>query len=156
MRNIRALPGYSLPVRQRAAQDILLALHAPAPRGHHHRQSRVKAGTAIHFSPYNLPWAFLLLVLLIETIATVEETVHLDRLDFFLPPMHETAEILAFIIGALTLILVAWSVVSSSGDLRVYKATSKSSQSPEYKRESQEAIWQVREVDRAGPSEPEP
>ena len=156
LRNIRALPGYSVPARQQAAQDILLALHAPAPRGHHHRQSRVKAGSAIHFSPYNLPWALLLLILLIETIATVEETVRIDRVDFFLPPLHETTEILAFIIGALTLILVVWSIISSSGSVRVYKAGNKNSQPHEHKRESEEAIWQARKVDRPGPGEAEP
>ncbi len=140
VQDLRELPGYSLRTRQQAAEDILLALHAPAPRGHHPHGLKVKTGRAIHFSPYNLPWAILLLILLAETIATVEVTVHRNQLDFFLPPLHETAEILSFIIAILTLILVVWSVVSGFSATRVYRTRGRREKQHVSKRESEEAM----------------
>jgi hypothetical protein len=107
--------------RRQHADEILVCLHtAPAQQRHRH-QHQATAGRPIHFSMSNIPWAILLTVLVVETIVTVELTVRLDNLDFVLAPLHETAEILATIIGLLAVLLVLWSVVSGFLASRAHK-----------------------------------
>lgn len=123
----RAAPGYCPLARGQHAQEILACLHRPATRNVQHRyRSTTTAKTTttttaegMQFTRWNIPWALLLLVLLAVTVACAELTVRRQGpgndvpLDFARPPLHETSEILAFLVGLYSLVLVLLSVVSA-------------------------------------------
>jgi hypothetical protein len=126
LREIRVAGEYDPEARRQHGQEILLALFdhftlstskSNSNEGRHGgwrgKKKRSKSvARPVYFTASNIPWAIILLILLAETIATVEETVIIDQLDFIVPPMHGTAEILAFLIGALALFIVLWSIVA--------------------------------------------
>ncbi|KAK1832615.1 hypothetical protein QBC39DRAFT_381434 [Podospora conica] len=126
--DVRASPGYSPRARGQHAQEILGCLHRPAARNkeHRYRSTSTKTTTTtttetsqMQFTRWNIPWAVLLLVLLAVTVACAELTVRRQGpdndvpLDFARPPLHETSEILAFLVGLYSLVLVLLSVVSA-------------------------------------------
>jgi hypothetical protein len=86
------------------------SLHHTETRTVHHRY-RIRATWPIHFSAWNIPWAILLAVLLVETIATAEETT--KPLDFGRPPLHETAELLTFLVGLYAFVLTLFSILGA-------------------------------------------
>ena len=56
-----------------------------------------------------IAWAVFLTVLLAETIAIVEATIRVNRIEMVRQPMAGTAELIAFFAGALVLLLVCWT-----------------------------------------------
>jgi hypothetical protein len=106
----RASRGYSHKARGRHTQEILACLHHSETRSVQHRY-RSRTTAPARFSLWNIPWAILLAVLLVITIVCSELTV--VPLDFARPPLHETAEILAFLIGLYSLALTLLSVVGA-------------------------------------------
>ncbi|KAK3317921.1 hypothetical protein B0H66DRAFT_496317 [Apodospora peruviana] len=114
--DLRGSPGYSRKTREQHSQEILSCLHHTEARTVQHRY-RSRTSSAIHFSLWNIPWAILLVVLLIVTIVCAELTVRRQgpdndlALDFARPPLHETAEILAFFIGLSSLALTLLSII---------------------------------------------
>ncbi|KAK4233828.1 hypothetical protein C8A03DRAFT_19165 [Achaetomium macrosporum] len=116
--DLHASPGYSRKARGRHTQEILACLHHSESRSIRHRyQSRTTAPA--RFSLWNIPWAILLAALLIVTVVCSELTVSRQGvnnnvpLDFARPPLHETSEILAFLIGLYSLVLVSLSVLGA-------------------------------------------
>ncbi|KAK3991099.1 hypothetical protein QBC44DRAFT_324214 [Cladorrhinum sp. PSN332] len=114
--DLRAAGGYSRKARTKHTQEILSCLHHTQSRTIRHRyQSRLTA--PIHFSLWNIPWAVLLAVLLLVSIVCAELTIRRQGpknnvpLDFGRPPLHETSEILAFLVGLYSLVLTLLSVV---------------------------------------------
>ncbi|KAK0717821.1 hypothetical protein B0T26DRAFT_710925 [Lasiosphaeria miniovina] len=123
--NIHSSAGYrSHQARGRHAQEVLACLHQAEGRSAHHRyrgsSSRTTATPPLRFSVWNIPWALLLAVLLAVTVATAELTTHRQGpfnnvpLDFARPPLHETAEILAFLVGLYALVLTLLSVLGAA------------------------------------------
>ncbi|KAK4163344.1 hypothetical protein QBC43DRAFT_319900 [Cladorrhinum sp. PSN259] len=114
--DLRAAGGYSRKARAKHTQEILSCLHHTQSRTIRHRYQR-KTTTPIHFSLWNIPWAILLAVLLLVSIVCAELTIRRQGpnnnvpLDFGRPPLHETAEILAFLIGLYSVVLTLLSVV---------------------------------------------
>ena len=106
----RASRGYSHKARGRHTQEILACLHHSETRSVQHRY-RSRTTAPARFSLWNIPWAVLLAVLLVVTIVCSELTV--VPLDFARPPLHETAEVLAFLIGLYSLVLTLLSVVGA-------------------------------------------
>lgn len=109
---------YSRKTREKHSQEILACLHHTEARTIQHRyQSRITS--PIHFSLANIPWAVLLAVLLVVTIVCAELTIKRQGpdndtpLDFARPPLHETAEILAFLIGLYSLALTVLSLIGA-------------------------------------------
>lgn len=118
MYDVHEEPGYSRKARGRHTQEILACLHHSESRSIQHRyKSRMTAPA--RFSLWNIPWAVLLAVLLVVTIVCAELTVSRQGpnnnvpLDFARPPLHETSEILAFLIGLYSLVLTLLSVVGA-------------------------------------------
>ncbi|KAK4458387.1 hypothetical protein QBC42DRAFT_210453 [Cladorrhinum samala] len=116
--DLRAAGGYSRKARAKHTQEILSCLHSTQARTIRHRyQSRTT--TPIHFSLWNIPWAILLAVLLLVSIVCAELTIRRQGpnnnvpLDFGRPPLHETAEILALLIGLYSVVLTLMSVVGA-------------------------------------------
>lgn len=115
-RDLRASGGYSRKARGRHTQEILACLHHSDTRSIQHRY-RSRTTAPARFSPSTIPWALLLAVLLAVTIACSELTVSRQGpqnnvpLDFARPPLHETSEILAFLIGLYSLVLTLLSVL---------------------------------------------
>jgi hypothetical protein len=114
----RSSPGYSRKARGRHTQEILACLHHSDTRSIQHRY-RSRTTAPARFSLWNIPWAILLAVLLVVTIVCSELTITRQgsnnnvALDFARPPLHETAEILAFFIGLYSLVLTLLSVVGA-------------------------------------------
>ncbi len=113
--DMHAEPGYSRKARGRHTQEILACLHHSETRSFQHRY-RSRTTAPAQFSPWTIPWAVLLAVLLVVTVVCAELTVARQGpnndtpLDFARPPLHETAEILAFLIGLYALVLTLLSV----------------------------------------------
>ena len=97
--------------RCRHADEILDALHSRQTRDVKHRYRR-RHRRPLHLTLLNLPWALLLAVLLIYSIVMVELMTSPARVDFVRPNLHETTEILVFLVGLLLLLMVLWSVVA--------------------------------------------
>ncbi len=116
--NLRAAKGYSRKARGRHTQEILACLHQRETREVQHRYRRKRVASA-RFSLWSIPWAVLLVVLLVVTVVCSELTVNRQGpnnnvpLDFARPPLHETSEILAFLVGLYSFVLTALSVVSA-------------------------------------------
>jgi hypothetical protein len=116
--DLRASAGYSRKARGQHAQEILECLHHSEPRSIQHRY-RSRTTAPARFSLWNVPWAVLLAVLLVITIVCAELTVTRQGpnnnvpLDFARPPLHETAEILACLIGLYSLVLTLLSVLGA-------------------------------------------
>jgi len=115
VQDVRGASSYSRKTREKHSQEILTCLHHIEARTIQHRyQSRITL--PIHFTLWNIPWAILLAVLLIVTIVCAELTVKRQGpnndtpLDFARPPLHETSEILAFLIGLYSLALTILSL----------------------------------------------
>ncbi|KAH6612861.1 hypothetical protein B0J18DRAFT_441269 [Chaetomium sp. MPI-SDFR-AT-0129] len=114
----RASRGYSQKARGRHTQEILACLHHSETRSFQHRY-RSRTTAPARFSLWNVPWAVLLAVLLVITIVCAELTVSRQGpnnntpLDFARPPLHETSEILAFLVGLYSLILTLLSVIGA-------------------------------------------
>ncbi|KAL2193921.1 hypothetical protein P885DRAFT_80702 [Corynascus similis CBS 632.67] len=114
----RSSRGYSHKARGRHTQEILACLHHSETRSVEHRY-RSRTTVPARFSLWNIPWAVLLAVLLVITVVCAELTVtrqgHRNNLplDFARPPLHETSEILAFLIGLYALALTLLSVVGA-------------------------------------------
>ncbi|KAK4121520.1 hypothetical protein N657DRAFT_647686 [Parathielavia appendiculata] len=114
----RSSRGYSRKARGRHTQEIMACLHHSDTRSIQHRY-RSSTTVPARFSVWNIPWAVLLAVLLVVTIVCSELTVtrqgpnNTVHLDFGRPPLHETAEILAFLIGLYSLALTVLSVVGA-------------------------------------------
>jgi hypothetical protein len=96
--------------RCRHADEILTCVYSRETRGRKRRYRRTKV-RPLHFHLLSIPWALILVVLLVYTIATVECMIRDDHVDFVRPDLHETAEILVFLLGLLMLVLVLWSVL---------------------------------------------
>ncbi|KAG7288331.1 hypothetical protein NEMBOFW57_007862 [Staphylotrichum longicolle] len=113
--DLHASPGYNRKARGRHTQEILACLHHTDTRSVQHRY-RSRTTAPARFSLWNIPWAVLLAVLLVVTIVCAELTVSRQGpnnnvpLDFARPPLHETSEILAFLIGLYSLVLTLLSV----------------------------------------------
>ena len=97
--------------RCRHADEILDTIHSRQTREVKHRYRRRHA-KPLHFTLLSIPWAVLLAVLLIYSIAMVELMTSPARVDFVRPNLHETTEILVFLLGLLLLLMVLWSVVA--------------------------------------------
>ena len=116
--NVRNRPGYSRRARGQHAQEILGCLHHTESRTIQHRY-HMRTTSPIHFTTWNIPWAILLAVLLVVTITCAELTIRRQGpnndtpLDFARPPLHETAEILSFLIGLYALVLTCLSIVGA-------------------------------------------
>ncbi|KAK3389394.1 hypothetical protein B0H63DRAFT_98364 [Podospora didyma] len=116
--DLRGSPGYSRRAREQHSQAILACLHHTESRTVQHRY-RKRTTSPIHFTLWNIPWAVLLAILLIITVVCSELTVsrqgprNNQPLDFARPPLHETAEILAFLIGLYSLALTVLSVLGA-------------------------------------------
>ncbi|KAK0641904.1 hypothetical protein B0T16DRAFT_420711 [Cercophora newfieldiana] len=116
--DVRGSPGYSRRARGHHSQQILESLHHTESRTIQ-RRYRMRTTSPIRFSVWNIPWAILLAVLLVITITCAELTVRRQGpfnnipLDFARPPLHETAEILAFLIGLYSLVLTLLSIVGA-------------------------------------------
>jgi uncharacterized membrane protein YgcG len=114
--NLRTTQGYSRKARSRHTQEILACLHHSDTRSIQHRYRSRRTAPA-RFSLSTVPWAVLLAVLLVVSITCAELTVRGQGpgnnvpLDFARPPLHETAEILALLIGLYSLVLTLLSVV---------------------------------------------
>ncbi|KAL2129761.1 hypothetical protein VTI74DRAFT_7331 [Chaetomium olivicolor] len=117
-RDIHASPGYNRKARGYHTQEILACLHQTDTRSIQHRYCSRTTAPA-RFSLWNIPWAVLLAVLLVITIVCSELTISGQGpsnnipLDFARPPLHETSEILAFLVGLYSLILTLLSVLSA-------------------------------------------
>ncbi|KAL2256105.1 hypothetical protein VTK26DRAFT_2178 [Humicola hyalothermophila] len=116
--DVHAAKGYSRKARGRHTQEILACLHHSESRAIQHRyNSRTTAPARL--SLWNIPWAVLLAALLVITVVCTELTVSRQGpnnnipLDFARPPLHETSEILAFLIGLYSLVLTLLSVVGA-------------------------------------------
>ncbi|KAK4227038.1 hypothetical protein QBC38DRAFT_499822 [Podospora fimiseda] len=114
--DLRAAGGYNRKARTKHTQEILACLHQTQSRTIRHRyQSR--RTSPIHFSLWNIPWAVLLAVLLVISVVCAELTVRRQGpknnvpLDFGRPPLHETAEILGFLVGLYSVVLTGLSVL---------------------------------------------
>jgi hypothetical protein len=113
--DVHELPGYSRKARGCHTQEILACLHHSEDRSIQHRY-RSRTTAPARFSLWNIPWAILLAVLLVITIVCSELTVSRQGpnnnipLDFARPPLHESSEILAFLIGLYSLSLTLLSV----------------------------------------------
>ncbi|KAK4112766.1 hypothetical protein N656DRAFT_789407 [Canariomyces notabilis] len=116
--DIYSSPGYSRKARGFHTQEILDCICHSESRAIQHRY-RSRTTTPAQFSLWTIPWAVLLAVLLVVTIACAELTVTRQGpnnnipLDFARPPLHETAEILAFLIGLYSLVLTLLSVLGA-------------------------------------------
>ncbi|KAL2156722.1 hypothetical protein VTH82DRAFT_1467 [Thermothelomyces myriococcoides] len=114
----RSARGYSHKARGRHTQEILACLHHSETRSVEHRY-RSRITSPARFTMWTVPWAILLAVLLIVSIVCAELTVtrqgerNNTPLDFGRPPMHETSEILAFLIGLYALVLTLLSVIGA-------------------------------------------
>ncbi|KAK3306341.1 uncharacterized protein B0T15DRAFT_527000 [Chaetomium strumarium] len=149
-------PGYSRKARGRHTQEILACLHHSESRSIRHRyQSRTTVPA--RFSLWNIPWAVLLAVLLIVTIACSELTVSKQGvnnnvpLDFARPPVHETAEILALLIGLYSLVLVCLNVLGAY--LAAFLRRSRRKNRGQHERGSHTHHRHVSERERVGKSE---
>ncbi len=113
-----ASPGYSRKARGRHTQEILACLHHTDTRAVQHRY-RSRTTAPARLSLWGIPWAVLLAVLLVITVVCAELTVSKQGpnnnvpLDFARPPLHETSEILAFLIGLYALVLTLLSVIGA-------------------------------------------
>lgn len=116
--DIHDSPGYSRKARGHHTQDILDCICHSESRAIQHRY-RSRTTTPAQFSLWTIPWAVVLAVLLVVTIACAELTVtgqgpnNNVPLDFARPPLHETSEILAFLIGLYSLVLTLLSVLGA-------------------------------------------
>ncbi|KAK1758973.1 hypothetical protein QBC47DRAFT_370831 [Echria macrotheca] len=116
--NVRNKPGYSRRARGLHSQEILGCLHHTESRTIQHRYY-MRTTSPIHFTVWNIPWAILLAVLLVVTITCAELTIRRQGpnndtpLDFARPPLHETAEILALLIGLYSLVLTLLSIIGA-------------------------------------------
>ncbi|KAK4445712.1 hypothetical protein QBC34DRAFT_412945 [Podospora aff. communis PSN243] len=116
--DVRGSPGYSRRARGQHSQQILECLHHTESRTIQ-RRYRMRTTSPIRFSVWNIPWAILLAVLLVITITCAELTVRRQGpnnnipLDFARPPLHETAEILALLIGLYSLVLTLLSIIGA-------------------------------------------
>lgn len=116
--DVRGSPGYSRRARGQHSQQILECLHHTESRTIQ-RRYRMRTTSPIRFTVWNIPWAILLAVLLVITITCAELTIRRQGpnndvpLDFARPPLHETAEILAFLIGLYSLVLTFLSIISA-------------------------------------------
>ncbi|KAK5652862.1 hypothetical protein OQA88_9528 [Cercophora sp. LCS_1] len=116
--DVRNSKDYSRRARGQHSQEILDCLHHTEARTIQHRY-RFRTTSPIHFTLWNIPWAILLAVLLIVTITCAELTIrgqgpdNNTPLDFARPPLHETSEILAFLIGLYSLVLTCLSIVGA-------------------------------------------
>jgi hypothetical protein len=114
----RSSRGYSHKARGRHTQEILACLHHSETRSIQHRY-RSRTTAPARFSLSTIPWAILLAVLLVVTVVCAELTVSRQGpqnnipLDFARAPLHETSEILAFLIGLYSLVLTLLSVVGA-------------------------------------------
>ncbi|AEO58310.1 hypothetical protein MYCTH_2061852 [Thermothelomyces thermophilus ATCC 42464] len=114
----RSARGYSHKARGRHTQEILACLHHSETRSVEHRY-RSRTTAPARFSLWTVPWAVLLAVLLVVTVVCAELTVTRQGernnvpLDFARPPLRETSEILAFLIGLYALIVTLLSVVGA-------------------------------------------
>jgi hypothetical protein len=114
----RSSRGYSHKARGRHTQEILACLHHSETRSVQHRY-RSRTTAPARFSLSTIPWAILLAVLLVVTVVCAELTVSRQGpqnnipLDFARAPLHETSEILAFLIGLYSLVLTLLSVVGA-------------------------------------------
>jgi hypothetical protein len=114
--HLRTTQGYSRKARGRHTQEILACLHHSDTRSIQHRYRSRRTAPA-RFSLWTVPWAVLLAVLLVVTITCAELTVRGQGpgndvpLDFARAPLHETAEILALLVGLYSLVLTLLSVV---------------------------------------------
>jgi uncharacterized membrane protein YgcG len=114
--DLRTTQGYSRKARGRHTQEILACLHHSDTRSIQHRYRSRRTAPA-RFSLWTVPWAVLLAVLLVVTITCAELTVRGQGpgnnvpLDFARAPLHETAEILALLVGLYSLVLTLLSVV---------------------------------------------
>ncbi|KAK4097859.1 hypothetical protein N658DRAFT_499950 [Parathielavia hyrcaniae] len=114
----RSSRGYSRKARGRHTQEILACLHHSDTTSIQHRY-RSRTTAPARFSLWTIPWAILLAVLLVVTVVCSELTVTRQGpnnnvpLDFGRPPLHETAEILAFLIGLYSLVLTLLSVAGA-------------------------------------------
>ena len=115
VQDLHASPGYSRKARGRHTQEILACLHHTDTRSVQHRY-RSRTTAPARLSLWGIPWAVLLAVLLVITVVCAELTVSKQGpnnnvpLDFARPPLHETSEILAFLIGLYSLVLTLLSV----------------------------------------------
>ncbi len=115
VQDLHASPGYSRKARGRHTQEILACLHHTDTRSVQHRY-RSRTTAPARLSLWGIPWAVLLAVLLVITVVCAELTVSRQGpnnnvpLDFARPPLHETSEILAFLIGLYSLVLTLLSV----------------------------------------------
>jgi len=116
--DVRGSPDYSRRARGQHSQQILECLHHTESRTIQ-RRYRIRTTSPIHFTLWNIPWAILLAVLLVITITCAELTIRRQGpnnnvpLDFARPPLHETAEILAFLIGLYSLVLTLLSIITA-------------------------------------------
>jgi len=129
--DVRGSPGYSHRARGQHSQEILSCLHHTPESRTIQRRYRMRTSSPIHFSLWNIPYAILLAVLLVITITCAELTVTRQGpnndtpLDFARPPLHETAEILAFLIGLYSLVLTILSIFSALFSLLFQKREAK-------------------------------
>ncbi|KAL2017339.1 hypothetical protein VTK56DRAFT_2312 [Thermocarpiscus australiensis] len=136
-------PGYSRKARGHHTQEILACLHHSESRAIQHRY-RSRTTRPAHFSLWNVPWAILLAVLLVVTVTCAELTITRQgpnnnvSLDFARPPLHETAEILALLIGLYSLVLTLLSVVSAFVAAFLQKRRSKNLHHHEHHQHQQE------------------
>jgi len=127
--DVRGSPGYSRRARGQHSQQILECMHFTESRTIQ-RRYRMRTTSPIRFSVWNIPWAILLAVLLVITITCAELTIRRQGpnndvpLDFARPPLHETAEILAFLIGLYSLVLTLLSIFGAIMSLLVRRKRS--------------------------------
>ncbi|KAL2163912.1 hypothetical protein VTH06DRAFT_3124 [Thermothelomyces fergusii] len=114
----RSAPEYSHKARGRHTQEILACLYQSETRSADHRY-RSRTTAPARFSLWTVPWAVLLAALLVVAVACAELTVARQGernnvpLDFARPPLRDTAEILAFLIGLYALVLTLLSVAGA-------------------------------------------
>ena len=126
--------------RCRHADEILAAIHAREPRGHRHRYRR-RPAHPLHVDLFSVLWVVILLILIIYTIAMVELTIVRDQVDFIRPSLHETAEILALLVGILNVVLVMWTVVEALFRLVLSRRQGRRHQSRDHGKGSREELW---------------
>jgi len=116
--DVQSSPDYSCKARGQHTQEILACLYYTESRAIEHRYHS-RTTSPVNFSLWNIPWVILLAVLLVVTIICSESTVKRQGpnndtpLDFARAPLHETAELLAFLIGLYTILLTLLSVLSA-------------------------------------------
>lgn len=117
--DVHSSPDYSRRARSYHTQEILACLHHGESRSIQHRYWSRHTPSA-RFSLRNVPWAALLAALLVVAVVCAELTVARQGpdndapLDFARPPLHDTSEILALLIGLCALLLTLLSVVGAA------------------------------------------